>query len=174
WLCDLAVRIKTGVHVKAFLIQISFLMVCGFFIASCGNNPADGGSGVERQGKPGDKLDTVTKCDVAFNEFGLCGTIFWSERPKVNQKNEFLIKFWNASSATSDGPYENLPGPVSLTVWMPSMGHGSSSDIKLSVDSSGKALTGVYQVSEVYFTMPGRWEIWVQVKRGETVVKAKA
>lgn len=47
---------------------------------------------------------------------------------------------------------------VSVTVWMPSMGHGAPSDPRV-VKESGST----YRLEDVVFSMPGTWELKVNV-----------
>lgn len=47
---------------------------------------------------------------------------------------------------------------VELLVWMPSMGHGAPSDPILIEKDDGN-----YRIEEVYFSMPGTWELTVNV-----------
>ncbi|MBL7542435.1 MAG: FixH family protein [Bdellovibrionaceae bacterium] len=54
----------------------------------------------------------------------------------------------------------NTNDQVDVELWMPDMGHGSApTHVNRSIDSQGKALTGQYVVSNVYFVMGGLWEI---------------
>ena len=44
------------------------------------------------------------------------------------------------------------------------MGHGSS-PVKIAPGS----VAGVFSATEVFFVMPGEWEIWIQLKEGTKV-----
>lgn len=50
------------------------------------------------------------------------------------------------------GPVDGLH--LTVTPWMPDMGHGSS--VSPAVTAAGG---GAYLVTDVYFAMPGRWEL---------------
>ena len=53
---------------------------------------------------------------------------------------------------------------------MPAMGHGSSpTTTARKLDTSATAIPGVFETSKIFFVMPGKWEVWVQLKRGATV-----
>jgi len=58
--------------------------------------------------------------------------------------------------AATGAPKEGLS--ISAVPWMPAMGHGSS--VQPSVTSLSD---GVYEISNVYLFMPGRWEIRAEV-----------
>ena len=61
---------------------------------------------------------------------------------------------------------------VAVKLWMPSMGHGSS-PVKLdhAKDAGHADVPGVFEVTHVYFVMPGDWEIHVQLKNGPKVIE---
>jgi hypothetical protein len=61
----------------------------------------------------------------------------------------------------------NPNGQWLIKLWMPSMGHGSS-PVKISqaLGTAGAPLDGVFNVTNVFFVMPGEWEIRVIVKDG--------
>lgn len=46
---------------------------------------------------------------------------------------------------------------IKVVLWMPSMGHGSS---PVTVEN---LKTGTYRASNIYFVMPGEWEIKFQI-----------
>ncbi len=55
---------------------------------------------------------------------------------------------------------ENIP---TVLLWMPDMGHGSTPTSVERVD------VGSFRVRNVFFIMPGRWEIRFQIKDGDTI-----
>lgn len=59
---------------------------------------------------------------------------------------------------------------VDATVWMPSMGHGAPSDPRVVTEQPTK-----FRLEDVVFTMPGTWELRVQVSsahgKGERVFR---
>lgn len=53
---------------------------------------------------------------------------------------------------------------VDVVLWMPSMGHGSApTQVERAVDANGGTLAGAYKVRNVFFIMPGDWEIRVSL-----------
>lgn len=58
------------------------------------------------------------------------------------------------------------PGlPFSISLWMPSMGHGSApTQIQALLNAKGEVVTGTYLVTNMYFLMAGDWEIRVNMK----------
>lgn len=86
----------------------------------------------------------------------------WTQGPDAQGGESKMRLEWH------DGATHNLiePGlPFAVTLWMPSMGHGSApTKIERLLDSQGKAVKGTYLVSNMYFVMPGDWDIRVSVK----------
>ena len=55
---------------------------------------------------------------------------------------------------------------------MDSMGHGSTkTPVVTSAVDAGGVIPGVYEVSNVYFTMRGDWQVQIQLKNGSEVVE---
>ncbi len=55
-----------------------------------------------------------------------------------------------------------LNDQIEVTLWMPSMGHGSSpTKIERTVDSSGNRIPGTFNVRNAYFIMGGDWDVRV-------------
>jgi hypothetical protein len=57
----------------------------------------------------------------------------------------------------------DLKSTPQVVLWMPSMGHGSTPSQTVRVDE------GTYRTSNVFFIMPGEWEIRIQLKSGGEV-----
>ncbi|WP_413293575.1 FixH family protein [Bdellovibrio sp. HCB185ZH] len=104
------------------------------------------------------------KCALRMTQSQLCSSIQWTVGPQSPAESEFILKFWNESTANENGPYIDPAGTLSVILWMPSMGHGSS---PVKID---KIEPGVYRVRRVFFIMPGDWEIRIFLKDGATTV----
>lgn len=89
--------------------------------------------------------------------------ISWQEGPEIGT-SKFLVKSWNNSVGTMNGPYQDFPKTLHVFLWMPDMGHGSA-PVKLTRLGDGE-----YQVSDVQFIMGGKWEIKFQLKDGSQVL----
>ena len=56
------------------------------------------------------------------------------------------------------------PGHFKVALWMPDMGHGSApTQIARVLGSDGAPLPGVFDVTNLYFTMGGHWDVSVTV-----------
>jgi hypothetical protein len=55
---------------------------------------------------------------------------------------------------------------------MPAHGHGSSPvTLEQERDAGGQVIPGVFSGTNVYFIMPGTWQVKVQLKQGATVTE---
>ena len=102
-----------------------------------------------------------TQCTYYLKKLDLCLSMLWKKMPTESDYGNFDFEF---SSLKSE--IQALPTDVQIEVilWMPSMGHGSSPVV---IDSSDQKK---WQASEVFFIMPGDWEIRFQLKRNEEVI----
>jgi hypothetical protein len=80
----------------------------------------------------------------------------WVKGPAVGSESQLRIEWRDGSTHTPAEP----PGTFTVDLQMPSMGHGSSPVlITPTTDGSGKANTGAYLVTLMYFTMGGKWDV---------------
>lgn len=100
---------------------------------------------------------------LTFKKSGHSFIVSWVEGPKRGI-SKFILKSWNHETGTMNGPYQNLPKNLFVFLWMPTMGHGSAPVTITQINE------GEYQVSNVKFTMGGKWEIKFQLKDGSQVV----
>jgi hypothetical protein len=83
----------------------------------------------------------------------------WDAGPNLNPQESKLQVEWIDGSGRSPIP---APGNFKVELFMPAMEHGSSpTDINPVLDDRGYPYVGVFQVSSMYFTMPGDWEVRV-------------
>lgn len=109
------------------------------------------------------QIQKVTDCESRFQNSGYCLLWQWEKMPTSTQVGSLNFKVVRAN-ALDDSPIPvDLTSVPALVLWMPSMGHGSSSTTVEKVD------TGSYRAKNVFFIMPGEWELRFQVKDGNTV-----
>ena len=134
--------------------------------SACGQSPlfnhdsAGGGGGTT----PHQRQEDPSACPLSFPRSGLCAALTWTRPPAEEQTGSFELAFWRAGKPESGGPYVDPASTVAVKLWMPAMGHGSS-PVKIAHGDAGK-----FQVTDVYFVMPGDWEIHVLLKNGSNVV----
>jgi hypothetical protein len=104
-----------------------------------------------------------SSCPLKFSQNGLCGEIHWVTGPTVDQSSSFEVTFWNQNSGSEKGPWVEPSAQVGAFIRMTCC--GSVFFPKISKIENGK-----YLASDVKFT-PGKWEVYVQLKNGNTVEK---
>lgn len=105
----------------------------------------------------------VTECEIIFQNSRYCLLWRWELIPTSTQVGSVIFKVVRAN-ALDDSPIPvDLTSIPALILWMPSMGHGSSPTTVEQVD------TGSYRAKNVFFIMPGEWELKFQVKDGSTI-----
>ncbi|MBK8203587.1 MAG: hypothetical protein IPK68_15090 [Bdellovibrionales bacterium] len=105
----------------------------------------------------------MADCRSRFQSSGYCLLWQWENNPTSTQVGSLIFKVVRAN-ALDDSPIPvDLTSVPALVLWMSSMGHGSSSTTVEKVD------TGSYRAKNVFFIMPGEWELKFQVKDGNTV-----
>ncbi|RZA07587.1 MAG: hypothetical protein EOP11_07270 [Proteobacteria bacterium] len=91
-----------------------------------------------------------------FTPSGDQAWLSWEQKPTDEEYGSFILKIGRANFADgSPLPLDTAVG-VEVVLWMPAMGHGSNPVALEKID------IGTYRVSEVFFTMPGDWEIRVR------------
>lgn len=101
-------------------------------------------------------------CELFLPQQRFCVSFKWLTQPDTQTFGNFEFKFF--AQERPDLFISPSGGDVSVLLWMPSMGHGSS---PVTVE---KTADGEYKASKVFFIMPGSWEIHIQIKNDKTVV----
>jgi hypothetical protein len=96
-------------------------------------------------------------CEIYFKTEDLCLSTKWEIMPSENSFGKMTFSFYHQDDSSLFFSPNNQP---SILLWMPSMGHGSS-PVTISFIEEG-----LYQASEIFFIMPGAWEIRFQLKDG--------
>lgn len=90
-----------------------------------------------------------------FSKVRIMAKISWENTPTSEQANAFVLNF----SAPSDQFNE-----LTVSLWMPSMGHGS---IPVKIE---KINATQYRITDVYFLMPGDWDIRFTLKNNGVTI----
>lgn len=106
-------------------------------------------------------------CNFLLAKEQLCVTITWTKFPTPTEYGSLELNFQSVnkkpiSTTTQELATQLLP-KLSVILWMPSMGHGSV-PVKLEVTTSN-----TIKVNNIFFIMPGDWEIRIQLKEGAEV-----
>lgn len=87
--------------------------------------------------------------------------ITWAAGPQVGSESKLRLE-WRRGS---DHAFIEPAGSFDVSLWMPSMGHGSApTQIRRATDENGQIVTGVYEISNLYFLMPGDWQVLITLK----------
>lgn len=85
----------------------------------------------------------------------------WVQGPRSPGESILRLEWKNGTDHSAIEP----PGSFKVVLWMPDMGHGSApTKIQQVVDEIQQPLVGVYAVTNVYFTMGGKWDVNVKLK----------
>lgn len=94
----------------------------------------------------------------------------WADGPNDGEESRMRLE-WR------DGATHSLVEPglsFEVMLWMPSMGHGSApTQIQRVLDAQGQVVAGVYEVTNMYFLMPGDWDVRVSLKGRDGQVETK-
>lgn len=83
----------------------------------------------------------------------------WITPPSTKEEARLRLE-WRDPQRGATEP----PGKFKVVLWMPEMGHGSApTRLQRVLDQSGKQIPGAYDVTNMYFTMDGTWEVRVQL-----------
>ena len=98
---------------------------------------------------------------LVFAASGYHAHLFWEQGPQEGSESILRIEFMNPNTHQPTA----IPFDVSVKLFMPSMGHGSSpTKTEKVIDENGEELAGVYRVRKVNSLMAGDWELRVTIK----------
>lgn len=111
------------------------------------------------------KIDGIKgDCGLLFSSEDICLKTNWIDKPSESTYGAMELTF------TAKNDPSRFIDPVNspfILLWMPSMGHGSSPVTLERTD------VGRFKATEIFFIMPGPWEIRYQLKNGQNVVEEK-
>lgn len=95
-------------------------------------------------------------CSRQFRATGYCLSWAWEELPSSTKPGSLLFKIYRPN-LFDRSPVELDFSPLpQLILWMPSMGHGSSPTTVTRLD------VGTFRAANVFFVMPGEWDLRFQ------------
>ena len=122
-----------------------------FLLIGCGESPFLNDEGELRDVQAVESELYLKESEVSVNAF-------WQDGPYVGDESTILIILQGRNGMTYK---EEISFGIKL--WMPGMGHGS---FPVTLE---KIADGIFLASEVFFTMPGYWDIHFQVFVGESL-----
>jgi YtkA-like len=136
-------------------MKTSLLLIISLVSLSC-SKPHYIGNGESR-------IENIsTRCEYVFKDEQLCLETKWETLPSESEYGSMLLTFTDKDDPARVISPKNDP---QIVLWMPSMGHGSSPVTMTLIQD------GVYRASEIFFIMPGPWEIRFQLKDGSRIVE---
>lgn len=96
---------------------------------------------------------------LVFNDLKITIRPYWRVGPRVGDECKLLIVLVDEAGTPLTDEIE-----LELMLWMPSMGHGSFPI------TTRKVGDGLYESTEIFFTMPGDWDVHFQIKDGENLL----
>ena len=115
---------------------------------------------------PAGKLETTTECTITFTESKYCLSWYWENKPTSKQAGSLIFKVYRLNEFDKTPVEVDFKTTPEVILWMPSMGHGSTPTQTHRLD------VGTYRTSNVFFIMPGVWDIRFSVKEENDTTKA--
>ena len=144
---------------KSFPIFIKILRTCFcLFLLSCAKP-----NYVHQSDFKEDAL-SQTPCPFYFPSENLCLKFHWQKKPTETTMGEIQLRFFSPENVKEQRDPKGFPF---VFLWMPSMGHGSSPTHTIRIKE------GLYLVQDVFFIMPGPWDIHFQLKESEEIKEEK-
>lgn len=106
------------------------------------------------------------RCEIQFSTSSLCLVWSWGLKPTSESEGTLIFKTYRLNNLDQTPVETDLIGLPEVILWMPSMGHGSTPTRVERLD------VGTYRVNQVFFIMPGEWDIRFQVKNQQQVLDA--
>ena len=129
------------------------------FVAACGDSHRVNDDPLESRTQRVDE-----ECQMYFESEGLCLRARWQTMPTEDTFGSMILTFTEKNSPSR--PVSPKRDPF-IQLWMPSMGHGSSPVTITPLDE------GVYRAEDIFFIMPGPWDIRYQLKDDSSVIEEK-
>lgn len=111
-----------------------------------------------------DVQESKADCQTIFASSNLCLSWYWEKKPTSSEMGSLVFKTYRLNILDQTPIEVNLTTTPQVILWMPSMGHGSTPTQTVWADE------GTYHVTNVFFIMPGDWEILFHVKNGTEVI----
>lgn len=106
---------------------------------------------------------TAADCPARFQNSQNCLSWVWETKPTSRTSGRLVFKIYRLNLFDRSAVPVDPILPPSLLLWMPGMGHGSSPTQVTRLD------VGTYRADQVFFVMPGEWELRFQLKDGATI-----
>lgn len=138
-------------------MKFLFLLAMHLFLISCAQPKYE----KINRGSNNQKA-TEQKNSIEFFKSDLSAYVVWQESPVENKKLEMSLRFYNLKN---DQPVvASINHELKVFLWMPDMNHGSA-PVSLEKISDHE-----YKIKNIYFIMPGFWQIHFQILNNESLL----
>jgi hypothetical protein len=141
----------------------NYIFALALILAGCGRAPVAEQQPVAQPSNQAGGGGTSDTCSLYFPSEDLCAQISWVSGPSADLESAFDVSFWKKTGGSASGPFTEPTGQVGSYIRMTCCG-------SVFVSSVAKKNEGQYSVTKVRF-VPGSWEVFVQLKKGESVEK---
>lgn len=114
---------------------------------------------------PAGKTEANAECSITFSESKLCLSWYWENKPTAKQAGSLIFKIYRLNEFDKTSIPVDFKQSPDVVLWMPNMGHGSTPTQTTPLD------VGTYRASNVFFIMPGDWDIRFLVKDENDITK---
>lgn len=105
-------------------------------------------------------------CALTLPSLNVCVQVDWQQGPTDKGASSMQMRFVGPIDDSNPVDPVDAPALPFVKLWMPDMDHGSH--VQAKVERIGP---GLYQVSNLVFTMDGAWEVRIQLLDGDRVVE---
>lgn len=102
-------------------------------------------------------------CNLKWNSKNYCLSWSWKKKPTEEESGSMILRVYRFSELDQFIEMVDLNSNPQVVLWMPGMNHGSS---PTRIEKIG---IGTFQVDEVFFIMPGQWQIKFRLLDGAAV-----
>ncbi len=115
-------------------------------------------------GTPSSQSERASECPLKLSSSRACVAWSWEQRPTSSKPGSIVFKIYRGNALDDSPVLVDSTASADLVLWMPSMGHGSVPTKVQRLD------IGTYRASDVFFIMPGEWELRFQFQQGDQVI----
>lgn len=145
-------------------------------LTGCGRSPMHNhtraGDNATKTGEKTSSDGNTLRADFDFGD-GIFAELDWTSPLRVSANNSFKLTFFEQASKEAPQVVLPLDAPPKINPQMPSMGHGTTEDweVKLETTPEGQLL---YAFSKVNLFMRGTWELQISGTHKGRAFSAKA
>ena len=156
---------------RQFVLTFFCLFFLAFNLISCAEEkypPAKPLAAVAQDLKISTGGDHPSTCELQFTHSKTCITYQWEKMPTSTLYGTLIFNTFTLGPDGNTRIPQALRYTPEVNLFMPSMGHGSAPTSVIEITP------GTYRVTNLFFMMPGVWEIRFQLKTNEKIVEDEA